>query len=53
MINGSLIRSRIEEFVRGYLLDFELDLDKHIVGSTSDCAAIMEKLGKEIRPDPH
>ena len=48
-IKGSLNSTRTEEFVRGHLHQFELNLDDHIVACTTDGAAVMVKFGKEIK----
>ena len=50
-INGSLDSRKTAEIIRRHLHKFGLNLDEHIVGCTTDGAAVMVKFGKEIKPD--
>ena len=47
-IKGSFTRERVEEAVRKKLNDFGLDLNKHIVGCTTDGASVTMKFGRAI-----
>jgi len=47
-IKGSFTSEREEEAVRKKLNDFGLDLNKHIVGCTTDGASVMMKFGRAI-----
>ena len=49
-LSDSLNSTRTAEIVSMKLEEFGLDLNKHIVGCTTDGASVMVKFGKEIEP---
>ena len=52
-LSGSVSSLHLKEIVSKKLLDFGLDLNSHIVGCTSDGAAVMVKFGVGIEPFHH
>ena len=49
-LRGSINSARLTEIVSKKLTEFNLELNKHIVGCTTDGASVMVKFGKEIAP---
>ena len=47
-VKGSFTSERVKEAVRKKLNDFGFDLNKHIVGCTTDGASVMMKFGRAI-----
>ncbi|XP_061670698.1 uncharacterized protein LOC133498181 [Syngnathoides biaculeatus] len=50
-IDGSLDANKAAQTVGKHLSDFGLDIQKDIVGCTTDGAAVMVKFGREVTPD--
>ena len=49
-LRESINSARLTEIVSKKLTEFNLELNKHIVGCTTDGASVMVKFGKEIAP---